>query len=75
MGVTVPECIKKGIGRFDAPLAAEQGTYEGTDAYLVVLPHETDMTRVSAYIVDAACVRQQTTSTGKVLLAHSYARH
>ncbi|MFJ6571408.1 hypothetical protein ACIQNU_28745 [Streptomyces sp. NPDC091292] len=75
VGVTVPECIKKGIGRFDAPLAAEQGTYEGTDAYLVVLPHETDTTQVSAYVVDAACARQQTGPAGKVLLTHSYARH
>jgi Putative zinc-finger len=68
----VPDCVRQGIGRGEEPLAAEQGTYDGTDAYLVVLPHSTDSGRVSAYVVDAACTEQSTPSPGTVLLTRSY---
>ncbi|MFF2651319.1 anti-sigma factor family protein [Streptomyces sp. NPDC058045] len=73
--VRIPACIARGIGRSESPLAAEQGVYEGSDAYLVVLPHATDNTQVSAYVVDAACVHERPAPPGTVLLARSYPRH
>ncbi|MFF0287684.1 hypothetical protein [Streptomyces sp. NPDC005262] len=72
--VTVPSCIQQGIGRRTAALAIEEGTYEGTHAYLVVLPHRTDATLVQAYVVDASCVDADPTGKGELLLTHTYAR-
>ncbi|GAB2865010.1 hypothetical protein GCM10027074_35420 [Streptomyces deserti] len=70
---TVPECVREGIGRNDAALAAEEGTYKGKEALLVVLPDASDATRVTAYIVEATCVdHPSSTTTAKVLLEHSY---
>ncbi|BCL29320.1 anti-sigma factor family protein [Streptomyces aurantiacus] len=69
---SVPSCIKQGIGRDATPLASKEGSYEGTDAYLVVLPAATDRTRVTAYVVDSACMNKPSISAGKVLLEHSY---
>ncbi|WP_030744346.1 anti-sigma factor family protein [Streptomyces sp. NRRL F-5135] len=70
----VPPCIQQGTGRTDAALAAEQGTYQGSRAYLVVLPHLVDGTQVQAYVVDAACVGSAPEAKGKLLLTHSYPR-
>ncbi|OON79265.1 anti-sigma factor family protein [Streptomyces tsukubensis] len=70
----IPKCVARGIGRADAPIAFERGTYRGTRAFLVVLPHVSDSTRVAAYVVDAACVDKPTTDAGKVLYKSSYAR-
>jgi hypothetical protein len=72
--VSVPGCITQGIGRDADPLAFKEGSYEGTDAYLVVLPDASNATRVTAYVVDSACVDKPSISAGKVLLKHSYAR-
>ncbi|MFD7944116.1 anti-sigma factor family protein [Streptomyces sp. NPDC059744] len=72
--VTVPACIQQGIGRRTAALAIEEGTFEGTHAYLVVLPHQTDATLVQAYVMDASCVDADPTGTGKLLLTHAYTR-
>lgn len=72
--VAIPSCIEQGIGRNGAALAVEKGTYEGADAFLVVLPHPTDTTRVEAYVVDAACVGADPAAKGKLLLTHAYAR-
>ncbi|QES28247.1 hypothetical protein DEJ47_19040 [Streptomyces venezuelae] len=69
--VQVPECIQRGIGD-RTPLAAEEGSYEGKRAYLVVVPHDTDSTKVSAYVVDAACVGKSSPPAGKVLMTHAY---
>jgi hypothetical protein len=72
--VDVPPCVQQGTGR-DAPaLAVEEGSYEGTSAFLVVLPDATDSTRVQAYVVDAACVDSTPAAKGRLLLTHSYAR-
>ncbi|MFC9427353.1 hypothetical protein [Streptomyces sp. NPDC056987] len=70
----VPACIQRGIGSSLSALAAERGTYQGSDAYLVVLPDSGDSTRVQAYVVDAACVTKAPTTDGTVLLTHSYLR-
>ncbi|MGW7494688.1 anti-sigma factor family protein [Streptomyces luteogriseus] len=71
--VVVPGCVRDGIGRDDAALATENGTYQGKKAMLVLLPDAADATRVTAYIVDATCVDHgASTAVGKVLLKRSY---
>jgi hypothetical protein len=71
----VPGCVREGIGRNDAALATEKGTYKGKEALLVVLPDVSDDTRVTAYIVEATCVDNPSSdTTAKVLLKHSYTR-
>lgn len=73
--VTVPKCIQLGIGD-RTPLAAEEGTYKGKDAYLVVASHDSDTTKVAAFVIDATCVDKASSANaaGKVLLTNSYAR-
>ncbi|WP_405536346.1 hypothetical protein OG787_24090 [Streptomyces sp. NBC_00075] len=71
---SVPTCVMEGIGRTDASvLGLKEGTYEGTAAYLVLLPSANDTTRVTAYIVDSACVKRPS-APAEVLLTQSYAR-
>lgn len=72
--VAIPSCVEQGIGRDATALAVEKGTYEGADAFLVVLPHPTDTTRVEAYVIDAACVGADPAAKGKLLLTHAYVR-
>ncbi|KAF2778945.1 hypothetical protein STPH1_3610 [Streptomyces sp. OM5714] len=71
---TVPECVRKGIGRDDAAIATEQGVYKGKEALLVVMPDAANDTRVTAYIVESTCVNQPAIGKAKILLKHSYAR-
>ncbi|AXG78878.1 hypothetical protein [Streptomyces paludis] len=68
----IPDCIQRGTGRSDTALAAEQGSYEGSPAYLVVLPYSGDNDRVQAYVIDASCVENASAAKGKVLLTHAY---
>ncbi|MEU0846472.1 hypothetical protein ABZ387_00650 [Streptomyces flaveolus] len=70
----VPECVQKAIGRDDAALATEEGVYKGKEALLVVLPDTLNDSRVTAYIVDSACVDQPAVGKATVLLEHSYTR-
>ncbi|MCM2391488.1 anti-sigma factor family protein [Streptomyces albipurpureus] len=70
----VPVCIQKGTGRLDDPIASEQGTHHGTQAYLVVFPHTSDPAQVEAYVVDAACVDSSSSAAGKLLLEKPYPR-
>ncbi|MFB7189737.1 anti-sigma factor family protein [Streptomyces sp. NPDC056230] len=72
--VSVPPCVEQGIGRKAAALAMEEGSYEGKHAFLVVLPHPSDATRVQAYVVDAACVGEKPAVKGKLLLTRAYTR-
>ncbi|MEV0962966.1 hypothetical protein AB0J25_10265 [Streptomyces sp. NPDC049910] len=72
--VPVPACIQKGTGRTEAVIAVDQGTFEGTPAYLVVLPHPEDTSRVQAYVVAAACVETAPEGKGELLLTHAYPR-
>ncbi|MFB7088848.1 anti-sigma factor family protein [Streptomyces sp. NPDC056296] len=71
---TVPECVRKGIGRDDAALATKEGVYKGKEALLVVLPDASNDSRVTAYIVESTCVAQPAVSKAEILLKHSYAR-
>ncbi len=71
--LTAPDCVMEGIGRGNPTiLGVDEGTYGGTDAYLVVLPAAGDNTRVTAYVVDSACVTRPSVQP-KVLLKQSYA--
>ncbi|GGT38337.1 hypothetical protein GCM10010271_47880 [Streptomyces kurssanovii] len=70
----VPACVQQGTGRTDGPIAAERGTYEGVNAYLVLMAHAKDSTQVQAYVVDAACVDHAAKSPGELLHTESYPR-
>lgn len=70
----VPPCIQQAITTNQTVLAADKGVYQGAAVYLVVTPDAADSTKVTAYIIDATCVKQASASPGKVLLTHSYAR-
>ncbi|MEV5678659.1 zf-HC2 domain-containing protein [Streptomyces sp. NPDC052179] len=72
--VTVPPCVQQATGRNTPALALDKGRYQGTGAFLVVLPHATDATRVQAYVVDATCVDATPETKGRLLLTHSYDR-
>ncbi|MGR6971546.1 anti-sigma factor family protein [Streptomyces cynarae] len=72
--VNVPTCVQQAIATNESVLAADKGVYQGTLVYLLVTPDASDSTKVTAYIVDAACEKQTSGSPGKVLLTHSYAR-
>ncbi|MGY5008156.1 anti-sigma factor family protein [Streptomyces sp. 900105755] len=72
--VSVPTCVRSGISQSGDVIGAKQGTYDGKDAFLVVLPDASDASRVTAFIVDATCGSKASTSPGKVLLTESLAR-
>ncbi|MFF4208874.1 anti-sigma factor family protein [Streptomyces sp. NPDC001796] len=72
--VNVPTCVQQAVTTKESVLAADKGVYQGTLVYLLVTPDASDSTKVTAYIVDAACVKQASGPPGKVLLTHSYAR-
>ncbi|MEV7530814.1 hypothetical protein [Streptomyces hydrogenans] len=65
----LPPCVLAGTGRQDTVLASERGEYEGTSAYLLVLPDRADGDRVQAYVVDADCTGN---TPGKLLRTASY---
>ncbi|MEU0407975.1 hypothetical protein ABZ307_09135 [Streptomyces griseorubiginosus] len=73
-GPLVPSCVQKGITTPGTALAAKNGIYKGRDALLVVLRDPDNSNRVTAYIMDASCVKKAPTSTAKILLKQSYAR-
>ncbi|MFJ4949598.1 anti-sigma factor family protein [Streptomyces sp. NPDC088760] len=72
--VPVPDCVRQALRQSADVLGAKTGTYAGKAAYLVVVADTQDSKRVTAYVVDAACVHQQTASTGTVLLKQSVSR-
>ncbi|MFI2791237.1 hypothetical protein ACH5A0_36345, partial [Kitasatospora sp. NPDC018614] len=71
--ISVPPCVRQGINSTGSPLGAKPGTYDGKDAYLVLLPVPGDSTRVTAYVVEATCVDHPSIAA-KVLLNRSYPR-
>ncbi|MFC4501252.1 MULTISPECIES: anti-sigma factor family protein [Streptomyces] len=72
---SVPDCVQKGIGRSDTALATEEGTYQGKDALLVVLPDTSNSTKVDAYLMDRTCATQSSSGPAKIFLQDSYTRH
>jgi hypothetical protein len=71
---TLPACVRAGIGRADVPIADDQITYQGAAAYLVVLPHASDPTRVVVFVVDSSCTARTPQGTGDILLKDVYKR-
>ncbi|WNE97678.1 hypothetical protein PS467_21250 [Streptomyces luomodiensis] len=70
----VPSCVQSGTGRKDPALAAQQDTYDGQTAYIVVLPHPSDSSLVDAFVIDASCVSVSPSSPGKLLVSRTYPR-
>jgi hypothetical protein len=68
----LPSCVKAGTGRSEPPLAVQQDTYDGTPAYVVLLPHPGDPSLVDAYVVSSACVGASPSSAGDLLVTHTY---
>ncbi|MFF4156885.1 hypothetical protein [Streptomyces sp. NPDC001678] len=73
-GVAAPACVREGIGRPEQALATHQDTFDGEDAYLIVLPHPGDTTLVDAYMVSAACGSATSPAPGKVLINQTLPR-
>ncbi|MFF7360250.1 anti-sigma factor family protein [Streptomyces sp. NPDC008125] len=71
---SVPACVQRALGRTASALAVETGVYRGADTYLVVLPHPTDGSLVTAYLVDAGCTASDSSDTGSLLFTHAYPR-
>ncbi|TXL92082.1 zf-HC2 domain-containing protein [Streptomyces sp. IB2014 016-6] len=71
----LPPCVQQATGRTDSPLAAEKGTYNGVEAFLVVLSDPVDGSVVRAYVIDAACVDVTPPVKGDLLLTKTYPRH
>ncbi|MFD0267118.1 anti-sigma factor family protein [Streptomyces sp. NPDC127106] len=70
----VPPCALNATGRGETPLAVERGTYQGSEVYLLVLPHLGDAGRVDAYLVGADCAVTPSDGTGRPLLSRTYPR-
>ncbi|SEG44040.1 hypothetical protein SAMN05216223_105192 [Actinacidiphila yanglinensis] len=66
-----PTCVLQATHRTQAPLAVGRDPYQGTDAYLVVLPHPGDSSLVDAFVVDASC---SAGTPGTVLFQSIYPR-
>ncbi|MFF0213420.1 anti-sigma factor family protein [Streptomyces vinaceus] len=71
---SVPDCVQSATGRPDTPIGVERGSYQGTEVYLLVLPHPGDSARVDAYLVGAACTDTPSTTPTKPLLTRTYPR-
>ncbi|MFD7838391.1 anti-sigma factor family protein [Streptomyces sp. NPDC059761] len=71
---SVPACVQDATGRPDTPLAAERGSYQGTEVYLLVLPHPGDSARVDAYLVGVQCTNTPSAVPDKPLLTRTYPR-
>ncbi|MFF3563854.1 anti-sigma factor family protein [Streptomyces sp. NPDC002574] len=71
-----PSCVLRAIDRPDdgTPLAARRGVYDGSDSYLVVLPHPGDRSLVDAFLVDASCAAATPSPTGTLLREETYPR-
>lgn len=73
-GLRAPACVQEATGRTESPLGFERGTYEGTDVFLIVLPHPGEPASVDAYLVGSACVANPSAGPGKPLLTTTYPR-
>ncbi|MFE6777076.1 hypothetical protein [Streptomyces sp. NPDC057702] len=71
---SVPACVRQGTQRLETPLAARKDVFGDKPAYLLLLPHPGDDSRVDAFVVDATCVRESPSPPGAVLLQRSLTR-
>nr|WSX50902.1 hypothetical protein OG409_19310 [Streptomyces sp. NBC_00974] len=70
----VPACVQEATGRTESPLAFENGSFQGSDVFLLVLPHPGDPASVDAYLVGSACVATPGAPAEKPLLTSTYPR-
>ncbi|AXE27173.1 hypothetical protein C0216_30500 [Streptomyces globosus] len=70
----VPACVLGATRRTEAPLAAERGSYQGREVFLLVLPHPGDAGRVDAYVVGTGCTAIPSGGAGEPLLTRTYPR-
>ncbi|MFJ3584496.1 hypothetical protein ACIPPS_20025 [Streptomyces sp. NPDC090127] len=70
----LPECVKAGTGRTEAVVAFQRGDYQGTPAYLLLLPKGTEGAEVQAYVLDASCADNPGQGKAEVLLTQTYPR-
>ncbi|MFD6417511.1 anti-sigma factor family protein [Streptomyces sp. NPDC060194] len=70
--VSLPPCVAQSIPDSEQALAADEGRYRDSPAYLVVLPHPTDDARVSVFVVATSCEEAEPPEKGDVLLRTSY---
>ncbi|MFF0435048.1 hypothetical protein ACFYU9_22780 [Streptomyces sp. NPDC004327] len=70
----LPDCVKAGTGRTDPVIGFQQGDYQGTPAYLVVLPDTEDGGRVQVFVVDSSCASGGGNGKAEVLLNESVPR-
>ncbi|MFH8367956.1 hypothetical protein [Streptomyces sp. NPDC018031] len=70
----VPSCVQAGTGRSETPIAAEQSVYDGTEVFIVVLPHPADSSLVDAFVIDASCTTAAPPAAGTQLLTRTYSR-
>ncbi|MGW6686507.1 anti-sigma factor family protein [Streptomyces sp. NPDC054961] len=70
----VPACVQKATGRTESPLAFENGSFQGSDVFLLVLPHPGDPASVDAYVIRSACVATPGAPAEKPLLTSTYPR-
>ncbi|MFK0255419.1 anti-sigma factor family protein [Streptomyces sp. NPDC090445] len=70
----VPPCARNATSRSETPLAVERGTYQGSEVYLLVLPHPGDPGKVDAYLVGADCAVTPSDGAGRPLLTRTYPR-
>jgi hypothetical protein len=67
----LPSCVLKATQRTQDPVASQREVFQGTEAYLVLLPHPGDGSLVDAYVVTASC---SATSPASVLYQNTYSR-
>ncbi|MFF9913448.1 hypothetical protein [Streptomyces sp. NPDC013457] len=70
----LPDCVKAGTGRTDTVLAFQRGDYQGTPAYLLVLPEGTAGSHVQAYVLDASCAENAGPAKAEILSTQTYPR-
>ncbi|MDT3395269.1 zf-HC2 domain-containing protein [Streptomyces sp. B1866] len=70
----VPSCVQAGTGRTEQPLASQQDSYNGSDAYILVLPHPGDRSLVDVFVIDASCTTASASPVGAQLLVQTYRR-
>ncbi|MFC8275800.1 zf-HC2 domain-containing protein [Streptomyces sp. NPDC057271] len=70
----LPDCVKAGTGRTDSVLAFQRGDYQGTPAYLLVLPEGATGTHVQAYVLDASCADSAGQAKAEILFTQTYPR-
>jgi len=67
----LPSCVLKATQRAQAPLASQLESFQGVEAYLVVMSHPGNGSLVDAFVVSASCTDSV---PGSVLFQSTYSR-